>query len=273
MASVKDNLNWWGGSYDWSKDGDEWSKAWGGTDALWRFTLLPRMGRFLPAASILEIAPGYGRFTQYLIQSSKRFVGVDLAPSCVAFCVDRFKAAAHAAFFSNDGKSLPMVKSGSVDFVFSFDSLVHVEAAEMETYAQEIARVLKPDGAAFLHHSNLDAYASDLKTSSGIENAAKVIPVAGKMLKRAGVTQWHQSRAPSMSAEKMVRYADAAGLACIAQELLAWPHSTSQRLTDCISILAPKGSVLARENVVSENPMFGAEAASARAVAKTYALG
>ena len=34
----------------------------------------------------------------------------------------RFAGAAHAKFFVNDGKSLPMVRDRSVDFVFSFDS-------------------------------------------------------------------------------------------------------------------------------------------------------
>ena len=41
---------------------------------------------------------------------------------------------------------LPMVEESSIDFVFSFDSLVHVEAETLAAYLSELARVLKPDG-------------------------------------------------------------------------------------------------------------------------------
>jgi hypothetical protein len=50
-----------------------------------------------------------------------------------------------------------MIENGSIDFAFSFDSLVHAESDVMSSYAHELARVLKPGGVAFLHHSNLDA--------------------------------------------------------------------------------------------------------------------
>ena len=58
----------------------------------------------------------------------------------------------------NDGHSLPMVGDTSIDFAFSFDSLVLVEADTLARYLSELARVLKPDGVAFLHHSNFGAY-------------------------------------------------------------------------------------------------------------------
>src|SRR5579859_8081721 len=41
----------------------------------------------------------------------------------------------------NDGTSLAMIEDGTVDLVFSFDSLVHVEADVMDAYLDEIARV------------------------------------------------------------------------------------------------------------------------------------
>jgi len=78
MADVEQNLAVWE-SWDWSQQGDEWSASWGGTPALWHGALLPRIHSFVPTGTILEIAPGYGRWTQYLKDLCERLLVVDLA--------------------------------------------------------------------------------------------------------------------------------------------------------------------------------------------------
>lgn len=60
--------------------------------------------------------------------------------------------------YVNDGKSLAMVEDRSVDFAFSFDSLVHVEADVIAAYLNQLGKKLKPGGFTFLHHSNLESY-------------------------------------------------------------------------------------------------------------------
>src|ERR1700720_2753814 len=77
MPTVSENLEIWG-QYDWPDQGDVWSQQFGGTEALWSFTLYPRIQRFLPASSILEIAPGYGRWTQFLQRLCQSMVAVDI---------------------------------------------------------------------------------------------------------------------------------------------------------------------------------------------------
>ena len=134
MPDVGANQQQWDGRYSWPDSGDEWSAGWGGTEAEWHFTLKPRVGRYLPAPSVLEIAPGYGRWTQYLVRSSERYIGVDLSSEGVAACRERFATLEHAEFHVNDGRSLPMVADSSIDFAFSFDSLVHVEADVVGAY-------------------------------------------------------------------------------------------------------------------------------------------
>lgn len=54
------------------------------------------------------------------------------------------------------GTSLPMVADASIDLVFSWDSLVHVEGDVMDAYIEECARVLSEGGFGWIHHSNLD---------------------------------------------------------------------------------------------------------------------
>ena len=66
---------------------------------------IPRLMRFLPAGTILEIAPGFGRFTQYLLPFATRLIGVDLSPKCVEACRSRFPDSPQASFLVNDGLS------------------------------------------------------------------------------------------------------------------------------------------------------------------------
>jgi hypothetical protein len=47
--------------YDWKEAGEEWSQPWGSSAAQWTGTIFPRIRQCLPAGTILEVAPGFGR--------------------------------------------------------------------------------------------------------------------------------------------------------------------------------------------------------------------
>ena len=155
MPSVEENRAFWESRYDWSHSGDEWSNMWGSPTSQWYGSILPRIRHFLPSPTILEIAPGMGRWTEFLLGSCDRLIGVDVTGRCVAACQARFASVDKATFFQNDGRTLPMIDDMSIDFAFSFDSLVHVGEDALESYVRELSRTLGPDGIAFLHHSNL----------------------------------------------------------------------------------------------------------------------
>src|SRR3954447_19835934 len=137
MPGVDENRDLWGGTYAWPEAGDEWSASWGGADTQWHASVLPRVQPFLPATTVLEIAPGFGRWTQYLIPLSGRYLGVDLAEAAVQACRERFAGQPAAEFHVNDGRSLAVAADGSVDLAFSFDSLVHVEEDVIGGYLTE----------------------------------------------------------------------------------------------------------------------------------------
>jgi ubiquinone/menaquinone biosynthesis C-methylase UbiE len=152
---------------------------------------------------ILEIAPGHGRWTQFLQVHCASLIGVDLAQTCVERCTERFRQFQNLKFEVNDKLTLPMIENGSIDFAFSFDSLVHAESDVMSAYANELARVLRPGGVAFIHHSNLDAVrrASVLYKSRSVKLRLSHSPFTNPF--------W---RAPSMSAEKMRTFVESAGM-------------------------------------------------------------
>lgn len=192
--------------YDWSRGGEEWSASWGGTERLWREFIRPRIAPFLPTNSLLEIATGYGRITRYLLTECKGlFIGVDIVPACVSACIAQFGNA--GMFMVNDGRSLPLVPDRSIRFAFSWDSLVHSDTDTIRAYVLELARVLRPGGAAFLHHSNM-GWRQDWRGETH------------------GRNRW-------MRAQLMREFARKAGLEC-SQEIIRWGQQAD---LDCLSTL------------------------------------
>lgn len=124
----------------------------------WYGTLLPRIQAFVPAQTILEIAPGYSRWTHFLKDLCSQLILVELSEKCIISCQQRFANESHIRYYINDGKSLSMIEDNSIDFVFSFNSLVHAEAEVISAYISEISRKLSANGVAFIHHSNLESY-------------------------------------------------------------------------------------------------------------------
>ena len=106
MPTLAQNLELWNNQYVWPEEGDEWSAQFGGTEAMWWFALYPRIHRFLPAPTILEIAPGRGRWTQFLKSHCQSMIGVDISEKCIEYCKARFATATNLQFFVNDGSSL-----------------------------------------------------------------------------------------------------------------------------------------------------------------------
>lgn len=188
---------------------------------------------------------------------------MDLVPACVDYCRQRFQDVEKAKFAVNDGRSLAAVSDGSVNLAFSIDSLVHAEADVLATYLSELAAKLTDDGIAFLHHSNLGAYLPLLKLSRGLERVVPQGSLPRRALTKYGVTDWEQWRATSVTAESFVSLCSSADLVCVGQELINWGVTAQRQLIDCLSFVARPGSRWDRQNVVSRNRFFMAEARSA----------
>ena len=124
----------------------------------WYGTILPRIHAYLPAQTILEIAPGHDRWTRFLKDSCNRLILVDLSENCIEACQNRFADSSNITYHVNDGVSLAMIPDNTIDFVFSFDSLVHAEEDVIAAYISQLAHKLTNNGIAFIHHSNLGEY-------------------------------------------------------------------------------------------------------------------
>lgn len=213
MQDTDWNRQLWDGGYNWDARGEEWSAAWGGSEPQWFGSLYPRLHRVLPASSILEIAPGMGRWTKFLLPLCRNYVGVDISLECVRECQKIFADAHHARFVHNDGCSLSEVEDHSVDLVFSFDSLVHAEFDVLKSYIPQILQKLNERGVAFLHHSNMGAVGTDFEG-------------AGKL----GL------RALSVSQQNIEDLIVHSGGRVIVQEVIDWAAGKIPR--DCLTMLA-----------------------------------
>jgi len=157
--SVAENLRVWNQEHAWLEHGDEWKgqadacgvpyDEWKASVVDWLITPYAK-----PGSTILELAPGHGRWTEALASLAGRLILVDLSPACIEECQRRFKGRDRLETFVNDGKSLPVGLDCLVDLVWSFDSLVHVAPREIQSYLYEIHRVLRPGGFAVIHHAN-----------------------------------------------------------------------------------------------------------------------
>lgn len=263
MPTTEENISFWDRSYNWRRRGDEWSVAWGGVDMQWHALILPRIHMFVPAGTILEIGPGFGRWTQFLRDLCEHLVLVDLSEKCIQACNERFASFPHVASYVNDGKSLDMIPDESVDFVFSFDSLVHAEEDVIEAYLGQLSRKLKKDGVGVVHHSNAGEIPRYHSALSRLRRGRRFLVRLGLV---DTVDHW---RAYSMTAGKFERRAEEAGLQCISQELVNW-LTGSGRLIDCISVFTRKGSTWVRPNRTLENGEFMKEVSNASRLAELY---
>lgn len=259
---IEENLKAWNDDCRWPKEGDEWSERWGSSTAQWYCTLLPRIYEFLPTGTILEIAPGHGRWTQFLKALCKRLIVVDLSPNCIEACKKRFSSDGHIIYHVNDGTSLEMIPDRSVDFVFTFDSLVHAEADVIRQYLIEISRKLTTNGGGFIHHSALGDFPWLIWFIKGSKRL--------RLYQHSAFIQRQEHwRAYSMTASLFRTFCREAALSCTRQELVNWDGT--RFCIDCLSTFKRRDSESGDECVVVRNPNFMLEAERASCLSKVYA--
>jgi SAM-dependent methyltransferase len=261
VPSVETNKLVWGVGYEWPQRGDEWSAPWGSASAQWHSVILPRIATFLPAHTVLEIAPGYGRWTQFLQPEAQLLNVVDLNEACIEACKSRFAEATNISYHVNDGKSLAMLVDESVDFAFSFDSLVHADLDVLRAYLAELRKKLTPDGVAFLHHSNIGVYARRWAIQSRLPRQLR------KLLGPLRLAGHSHDRDFTVTAAAVESACRELGLVCVGQETLNWCHRLR---IDAFSTLTRAGSKWARPNQVWENSGFMRQAADARQINHLY---
>src|SRR5262249_55760679 len=123
--------------------------------------------------------------------------------------------------------------------------------------------LLSPNGAAFIHHSNMGRYTRRVRLIHGLPQALRGRAARWLSINDAG------ARDTSMTAHEFKRICDDCNMACFSQELLNWNHGRC--LIDCFSCIGLKCSVWDRPIKVLENPHFVEQSRIVKSLAPLYA--
>jgi len=198
-----------------------------GIEREWTEVIWPLIRDF-DFTTVLELAPGAGRNTAKLAEVARVIHGVDLNQPVIDRLEKRFGSYAGPCrlnFHKNNGSGLPMIPSSSITAIYSWDSVVHFDRRVIEEYVREFARVLKPGGKGFVHHSNLaDATAPRLNRG----------PVGDDIWRNPQVRS-------NMSKALFRKYCEDSRLTVVQQVDLPWPpwpwqHLRRGEVIDCLSV-------------------------------------
>lgn len=247
--TLEHNRNHWS-AYDWSARGEEWSVSWGSSEAQWYGTILPRIQTSVRDDWIvLEIGCGYGRWTGRLLQLFAWYYGVDLCANCVEHCTREYplQGPGGPRFYETSGKSLKMIGDGTIDFCFSFDSLVHANAEVMRAYIPQIIAKLKPYGRAFVHHSNRADLSQPDQDAPNCE--CRGVDVSGEL-----VYEWIRD----------------AGGDVIVQELVAWGQP--RRCIDAFTLFCRKEARMHQPVILRNHDFMSTEVRAIREYHSKYMI-
>lgn len=179
--SFKPTLEWnkcWN-TYDWKKNGDEWDNQAAFCNQPYKKWKKSIVDNFIyknidKNSIVLEIAPGHGRWTEFILKKAEETALVDVNKKCIDFCKKRFSKFKNIKYYVNDGRRLDFIKNNSVDFIFSYDSFVHMEKNVIDSYFKEFSRILKPNGKVIIHHAG--------KKRGGLVSFLDKLGIAGKII-------------------------------------------------------------------------------------------
>ena len=177
-------------------------------DSQWRDTIFPLIRDF-DFEIVLELAPGHGRNTEKLCALAKKIYAVDYNRDALERCRERLgeqTSDCRIEYHANDGTDLAMIPDGAISVIYCWDAAVHFDKEVIADYVAEFARVLKPGGKGFVHHSNLgEQAAKDIKKNP----------------------HWRSN----MSKELFAEFCRRSGLRVVSQTDIPWGE-----ITDCASI-------------------------------------
>ncbi len=177
-------------------------------DQHWTSIIEPELQTLQPDFThTADFACGRGRNTQKLRAHSSRLTLIDVNAENIAYCKDRFSPDPQVDYFICTGFGLTGLPDNTFSFYYSFDSMVHFDVELIAAYMPEFARVIRPGGTAFLHHSNYsDAPGRDFRSNPHWRNF--------------------------MSAGLFAHLAERSGLRVLSQQPLAWGGMAA---IDCIT--------------------------------------
>jgi len=169
--------------------GDE---MWGGlAESRARDLYLPHIH---PAATVLELGPGTGRYTRHVIAHCRRMILVDYSHLVCQWLEEYLAGRGDFEVHCIDQPALPFVADDTVDFAFANGVFEHLDFDDALWFLEEFRRVLAPGSIVAFNFNNL-------MTDAGLQHLRKHRGAPG----HRNIFRFHHPDA-------MIRLAVAAGL-------------------------------------------------------------
>ena len=112
--------------------------------------------------SVLEIGPGGGRWTKYLLNCNKLYC-LDLNPQSLDYVKNRFSSQNNITYILNKGNDFPNIPKSSIDFICSFGTFVHFDIGVIVDYLCNIINILSNNSDVVIQYS-------EKKKKEGLKN-------------------------------------------------------------------------------------------------------
>jgi cyclopropane fatty-acyl-phospholipid synthase-like methyltransferase len=102
--------------------------------------------------SVLEIGPGGGRWTKYLLNCNKLYC-LDLNPQSLDYVKNRFSSQNNITYILNKGNDFPNIPKSSIDFIWSFGTFVHFDIGVIVDYLCNMINILSNNSDVVIQYS------------------------------------------------------------------------------------------------------------------------
>jgi ubiquinone/menaquinone biosynthesis C-methylase UbiE len=148
-----------------------------------------------PTQKALEIGPGGGRWTRYLVGFGELYV-VDFHAEILRE-LRRTLSLSKMKFIQNNGYDFPGVEAESIDFLFSFGCFVHLDREIIAAYLDSIRHVLRRGGNAIIHYSDKSKIMAQINKSFSHNDPelmrSMVTSTGFRVVEEDLTTLWHSS--------------------------------------------------------------------------------
>ncbi len=143
----------------------------------------------------VEIGPGGGRWTRYLLPFKKLYA-VDYHAELLEELKKNFDHP-NMSFINNNGVDFPGIADSSINYIFSFDVFVHLDTNLIGEYLKHIKRIAKPGANIIIHYSDKNKVMAQIGptfSQNTPDQMRKLVLDAGfEILGEDLTTMWHSS--------------------------------------------------------------------------------
>ena len=130
-------------------------EEWGGANFAQRIVTEVATPYLGPEVRVLELGCGGGKFSAHLRPRSRHLTCADISADMLARTRAHVGEGSDVDFLQLNGRDFAGVGDASVDFIFSYDVLLHLQPQNVFAYLLDARRILRPGGIFMVHAINL----------------------------------------------------------------------------------------------------------------------